>query len=159
MDASNIKNYLECWKNISNNSAISGNKWYDFSNYILDNGIEFKNVNKETDFYLTKRAVKKECYKNSLLACIHNKNLRYVEGFYDADGLALPHAWTIDEDEFVNDFTAVNNKIDVSGYLGIIVPKKVLNDFILKNKKDFITPLQYYFEQYLNKVPCQKSIN
>lgn len=157
MDASNIKHYLSSWEQLRQ-MTDNQNSFYHRNKYLLENGQEFNEVAKETDFFLTKTAKQKQCYRNSLLACVSDSNLHYVEGFYDTMGLPLDHAWNIDGNNVVHDFTAVHYNIDVKGYFGIVVPKKVLERFIMGNKRDWITPLQFYYEHYLIKKPCQKKI-
>lgn len=45
------------------------------------------------------------CFANALLACATQDDLRYVEGFAYCGQFAVHHAWAVDPDDVVVDFT------------------------------------------------------
>lgn len=45
------------------------------------------------------------CFANALIACATNVDLRYVEGFAYCGQFAVHHAWAVDMDDIVLDFT------------------------------------------------------
>jgi hypothetical protein len=78
-----------------------------------------------------KRGRPKECFNNAMNVSIYH-DIRYVEGFALSPKLIpVAHAWCLDKDGRVIDVTW--NKPEHCEYFGIIIPKKLLIQQVLKN--------------------------
>lgn len=123
---------------------------------ILDLGVCFK---PDTDSSKSIRSYKsllpsiqiKSCFRNSLLASLMFPDLDYYEGWYITENIPIPfeHAFNI-KDGSVIDFTSHKFKIPVVEYYGVVIPKEILEEYV--NTEQYLTPLQYYFQQISKKV-------
>lgn len=74
-----------------------------------------------------------QCYMNAAHAVLENPKLTYVEGYISVHGVPISHAWTVDEQGKVRDYTIRDPK-GIQGYYGVPFQQKFLEKQLLKNK-------------------------
>lgn len=77
------------------------------------------------------------CFANALLACATNDDLRYAEGFAYCGQFAVHHAWAVDTEDLVLDFTwdeGVFLPRRGRAYLGVLCPLPAAFDAVCNDK-------------------------
>lgn len=73
----------------------------------------------------TRWGIPRGCFSNSLLAAQFHPDLRYVEGYAYAGQFPIHHAWNVDPDGVVLDFTWQESEFNPArgrAYMGVVVP-------------------------------------
>lgn len=75
---------------------------------------------------VTRWGIPRGCFSNSMIAAIQHPDLRYVEGFAYAGHFPIHHAWNVDADDTVIDFTWREDRELAPrrgrAYHGVVVP-------------------------------------
>lgn len=130
----------------------------NYYQWILDNGKHYTEHSGQYEEYeiLVNLAEPKNCYVNSLLSSIKKPELRYIEGFYVINLLALAvgHGFNVDKDDKILDFTTKRNNIKVIERFGVELPNTHLDDFLNSDANGVISYMQYYYRRKFNlKLP------
>lgn len=141
-----IKNHVEEISKI----GIS-DSYRNYHEFILEKGKTFTESKSHGRLPFVKQ---KECFKNSLLGALLYDDLEYYEGYYLTDiPLPFEHGFNVDSAGNLVDLTAEKFDIPVHEWFGVLVPKDVLEDYLETDQ--FLTPLQYYFQQIKTAAVCQ----
>lgn len=74
---------------------------------------------------MSRWGLERACFANSVLGAILHRDLRYVEGFAYAGTIPIHHAWCVDQNDVVVDFTWQERELLPRlgrAYLGVVVP-------------------------------------
>jgi hypothetical protein len=88
----------------------------------------------------------KACFHNSMIAAMEFDDFNYVEGYYICNGIpiAMEHAWNVSKKTGrTYDFTTVPNGIAVEERFGVVIPDKIMADFISSDLVGVMSPLQW----------------
>lgn len=100
-----------------------------------------------------------QCYKNAALAALGDDDLTYVEGYVGIHGVPIAHAWTVNKQGVVRDYTLADKgvltpgktrKDIVTGYYGVPIKANYLSKTLLKNKVYGILVGQENSKQLMN---------
>lgn len=94
-------------------SEMTGGGRPTIEGFILEHGRPYK-----TDAKTFIGGERHQCYKNTTLAVLSDPSLTYVEGYVSVHGVPIHHAWAVDRDGIVRDFTIPDGK-GIQGYFGV----------------------------------------
>lgn len=99
--------------------------------FLIRNGRELKGSKRPRYVHARKLG---ECFKNAAHCFWENEDFQYYEGLALNDGIPIPlaHAWNVRGDSEVVDLTW--RKPEKATYLGVMVPKGLLNKTLMKQK-------------------------
>lgn len=146
---SEIERYLNALKELNNK------EYSEFIVWFLDNAKPYEaKVEDISQFaYMMRRARARECYRTSLIAASSHDELEYVEGYYITDSISMPfeHGFNIDADGNLLDLTALNNKVKVKEYYGVVIPKDYILEFVNSKYNGATSYMKWYYYNHIKK--------
>jgi len=128
---------------------ITGEQQKDYRTWLLENSRDYTNLNKDLSIKYSKNAKLKGCYSNCFKIVMRNRKLKFIDGTTLALGMAIDHAFLINEDNEIIDPTLALDTGDGRDrfgveYFGMEIPRIDLIKISADERNTFV-PLSFLY--------------